>query len=217
MLWAGADPYSAGPENPDAESTPEDSGCSALAFAALYGHFEVFQQKQLRLDVNHPALRLVAQYSCSRKGMELLKLLFERGMEVNDQENGGCSILQNALERMSLNLRFDQSRYRIDGGLLDTPEAKEQIDVIEFLVKHGARWVPKDTSELNSTRRSLLKLVPRFTLAFFSIMATNKACTRHDIQSLLGTPTMKKHLRNQSHLVTKFIASFPDGHQRGEK
>lgn len=217
MLWAGADPYSVGPEEPDADPSDEDSGCSALAFAALYGHFEVFQQKQLKLNVEHPALRQVAQYSCSREGMDFLKLLFERGLKVNDQENGGSSLLQNALERMSWNLRFGQSGDCVGKGQLDTREAKEQIDVIELLVGYGARWVPNDADEINSARRSLLKLVPRFTLAFFSIMATNKACSRGDIQSLLGSATMKKHLGNQAHLVTKFIPSFPDDHQSGEK
>lgn len=119
-------------------------------------------------------------------------------------------------------LLFLPTLFGVDAFLLerfrcpvDTSEAGEQVEVIELLVQHGARWVPKDRGEINSARRSLLKLVPRYTLAFFSIMATNKACSRGVIQALLAAPTMKKHLGERTQLVTKFLSSFPEDHQPG--
>ena len=210
MLWAGADPYSLGSDDPKTELAEGDKGYSALAFAALHRHYEVFRLKQVHLDVNHPSMRVVALWSCDRKGMDLLKVLLEQGMKVNEQENGGCSLLQHALEHMSWNFQRDSWSHRDSTAGLDTAEAGEQVEVIELLVQHGAKWIPKDRGEINSARRSLLKLVPRYTLAFFSIMATNKACSRHTIQALVGTATVKRHLGNQVQLITKFSSSFPD-------
>jgi hypothetical protein len=214
MLWAGADPYSPGTEDPDRESPPEDQGCSALAFAALYKHYEVFRLKQVRLDAKHPSMRLVARWSCDREGMDLLKTLLEQGMEVNDQENGGCSLLQHTLEGMSWSIHSNPWGSHNPAGL-DTSRAWEKVEVIDLLVQHGARWVPKDRGEVNSARRSLLKLVPRYTVAFFSILATNKACSRAVMQSLLSTATMKKHMGKQAQLLAKFISSLPDEIHQG--
>jgi hypothetical protein len=215
MLWAGADPYSAGSDDPETELSEDEEGYSALAFAALHRHYEVFKLKQVHLDVRHPSMRVVALWSCGREGKDLLRILLERGMPPNDQENGGCSLLQHALERMSWNFRSDPWSSRGSAQRLDTSEAGEQVEIIELLVQHGARWVPKDRGEINSARRSLLKLVPKYTLAFFSIMARNRACSRDAIQALVTTAAMKKHLGERTSLVAKFIASFPDGTQPG--
>lgn len=215
MLWAGADPHAPGSEDPGSDLSPEEKGYSALALAALHRHYEVFRLKQVRLDVNHPSMRVAALWSCHREGMGLLKALLGRGLEVNDQENGGCSLLQHALERMSWDFRSNPWSSRASTGGLDTSEAGDQVEVIELLVQQGARWVPKDRGEINSARRSLLKLVPRYALAFFSIMATNRACSRGVMQALLGAPTMKKHLGERTQLVTKFLPSFPEDRQPG--
>lgn len=206
MLWAGADPYSEGPEYPSDETHEDEHGISALAFAALYRRFDVFKLKQLRVDLTQPSMRTVAMYCCSNEGLSLLNELLDRGMKVNYQENGGCSLIQHAIGHMSWNLRFSEGRSK---GKLDTQEAKEQISVIEVLVRRGAKWVPKDNNEINAARRSLLKLVPRFSLAFFSIMVENKACSRADIQALVGG-TMKKHLGSHSSLIERFMSSLPE-------
>jgi hypothetical protein len=208
MLWAGADPYASGAEIDDKDAE-RSHGITALELAALYKRYEIFGLKQIRLDPKHPAMQRVAYFACSSDGLELLKKLFELGVEVNDQDNGGSSLIGHLLDKMSWNFRGGlTSRLTPEG--LDTSEAHEGIELIEFLAQKGAKWAPKDKGEINSARRSLLKLVPRYALGFFSIMATHKACSKGVIQTLLGTASMKKHMRKQAQLISQFISFFPE-------
>lgn len=62
LLWAGADPYKPGAEHYDEELDNEDSGVSALAYAALYGHYESSSSRrsasiQKTRNARSPALR----------------------------------------------------------------------------------------------------------------------------------------------------------------
>jgi hypothetical protein len=68
MLWAGADPYAQGTEN-YAEERDHGGGISALAFAALYRHFEVFKLKQIRLDPHHPGMHQLLCWLCKSEGL----------------------------------------------------------------------------------------------------------------------------------------------------
>jgi hypothetical protein len=70
--------------------------------------------------------------------------------------------------------------------------------------------VPKDDRELNSTRRSLMKLVPKYTLDFVSIMATHQACSRRTVQNLLRTAGMKKHIEKHAGRIARLVASLPE-------
>jgi ankyrin repeat protein len=55
LLWAGANPFKPGTENPDEELDGDYDGLSALGFAALYGHFDVFELKAIHLLARHGA------------------------------------------------------------------------------------------------------------------------------------------------------------------
>jgi hypothetical protein len=68
------------------------------------------------------------------------------------------------------------------------------MKLIHLLVKHGAHWVPKDTSEINDVRKSLLKLIPDYTVEFVWLMAKYRACSQPVIMQLLRTPTITKHV-----------------------
>ena len=54
--------------------------------------------------------------------------------------------------------------------------------------------MPKDTSEINDARKSLLKLIPDYTVEFVWIMAKYQACSQPVIAQLLRTPTITKHM-----------------------
>jgi hypothetical protein len=55
-----------------------------LAYAALYGHFDIFHLKGVRLDVTKPAMRDVARYACKGEGLRLVEVLLEKGLNAND-------------------------------------------------------------------------------------------------------------------------------------
>jgi hypothetical protein len=51
--------------------------------------------------------------------------------------------------------------------------------------------MPKDRNGMNDVRRSLLRMTPDYVLEFIWVMSKSKACTRSDIEGLMGTPAMK--------------------------
>jgi hypothetical protein len=206
MLWAGADPYVPGTENPSEVRDPDDEGLSALGFAALYEHFEVFRLKQIRVDPDHPVAREIMRYVDTEGGVEVVRDLLEKGMNPNDQENGGCSAIQGLLSRMEfdfshLGRHFDSSR---DG--IDSHRSREKIRLIHLLAKHGGKWVPKDPGEINAARKSFLKLTPDYSVEFVWIMAKYKACSRQVIDQLLRTPTMKRHTTRHSQRINELAS-----------
>jgi len=209
MLWAGADPYSPGPESPNAKTCPENEGYSALALAALHRHYEVFQLKKVKIDPHHPTMQVVALWSCHRQGMDLLMKLLGLGMPVNDQDNGGCSLLRYVLQTISWSARRALWGGQREEGGVDSYETRGKMEVAELLVRHGARWVPRNDGEVNDARRSLLKLVPKYTLDFVTLMAKHRACARERLEQLLRTGTIKSHIAKYDRRIRNLVASMP--------
>ncbi len=192
LLWAGADPYAPGCDDYQAAFDDEDGGLSALGYAALWRHFEVFRIKKIRLDPKHPVAQELMRYIGCEEGFEILRELLEKGMDPNDQETGGCSAIAGLLNRMAFDASLRHRDYFSREG--DSQGCREKIKLIHLLAKHGARWVPKDTSEINDVRKSLLKLIPDYTVEFVWIMAKYQAGSQPVITQLLHTPTITKHV-----------------------
>lgn len=204
LLWAGADPYKPGAGSCEEELDREDSGLSAIGYAALYRHYDVFKLKKIRLDPNHPAMRHVLLYAEGEEGFEIVQELIKNGLNPNDQENGGCSILKHLFFSLDWALRLHSWETRSDGKV-DGEYNREKLKAIHLFVRHGARWVPLDKKEISSARRSLLKLTPEYTAEIVWIMSKYRACTKDVIKALLGTPTMKSHIRAQAGRINELI------------
>lgn len=205
LLWAGADPYAPGSDNYQAELDDEDNGLSALGYAVLWEHFEVFRIKKIRLDPTHPVTREVMRYIGCEKGVEVLRSLLENGMDPNDQESGGCAAIPSLLNRMAFDASLRRRDFFVDRAG-DCCRCREKIKLIHLLAKHGAHWVPKDTSEINDVRKSLLKLIPDYTVEFVWIMAKYQACSQLVIMQLLRTPTITKHMAPFSDRLAELTA-----------
>ena len=70
----------------------------------------------------------------------------------------------------------------------DNEKSSEKIKMIHMLTKHGAKWLPKDHSEIGDARRSLLKMRPDYTVEFLWIMSKYDACKHEDIDELITYP-----------------------------
>jgi hypothetical protein len=213
MLWAGADPLKRGSENyaDEQDDENEECGLSALGFAALYNHFEVFSLKSVRLNPAEKAVQELVSYLCDGEGHAILVKLLEKGLNPNDQENGGCSAIPRCIQRMTWDFRSRVYGFERNRKFIDTEDARDNLKAIHLLAKHGARWHPKEPSELNDTRRSFLKMEPDYTVEFVWIMSKYKACEFAFAQDLVRTPAIKGHLRAHqgriSELLAKWIAS----------
>lgn len=208
MLWGGADPNSPGVTDPGEERDIDDEGLTAVGWAALYGHYDVLKLKKIKLSPNGRAAHEVLKYSCDGRGLEFVEKLLLKGIDPNDQEDGGCSIIQKLLEQMSWNFSAYRWSWNREQKHIDTDESREKIKALHLLVKHGARWIPRDRYEMNAARRSLLKLTPDYTIEFVWIMAKFHACAEESIQTLLRTPTIKSHISGHRERVGELLASW---------
>lgn len=167
-----------------------DEGLSALGFAVLYEHFDILKLKQVKLDPNHPRIRDVLKYADRGEGFDLLKPLLEKGLNPNDQGNGGCSIVQRLLCGLDVDFSSYSWHQRNGRVKIDTTRARDKIKAIHLLAKHGARWVPTEKNDIKHARRSLLKLTPDYTIEFAWIMSKYASCSKECIQELIATPSM---------------------------
>jgi hypothetical protein len=91
---------------------------------------------------------------------------------------------------------------------IDTSDTRERLKTIHLLAKHSGKWVPEEKYAINSARRALLRLRPDYTVEFVWIMSKYQATTLEYIQSLLGTPTMKKHIAAYRPRIQEFLAAW---------
>ena len=138
----------------------------------------------------------------------------QEGFNPGDSEDKESSQIQSLLEGMnwSFNLDFYFPRRRQEKDI-DSYESREKIKMIHLLARHGARWIPEDQRDINSARRSLLKMRPDYTMEFIRIMSGYNICERETIEGLINTPAMctllSKHLRRVNKLMEAFQAPTP--------
>lgn len=207
MLWAGADPYAAGPELDEVEIDPEEEMLCALEYAALYDHYEIFKLKQIKLNPEHPKAAELLEYACYSKNANLLKMLLENGFDPSAREDGGTLLIQRCLRTMTD--LWDRGPYGL-GPLrnLDTEKAREKMKMIHLLAKHGAKWIPDEKATIKDARQPLLKMMPDYTVEFIWIMSEYKASKRAHIEDLIRTPSIKtvvfEHKSRIKDLLDKF-------------
>ncbi len=212
MLWAGADPFTPGVDRPEEEVDEDDERWSAVGLAALLGHYEILSLKPIRSKLPGPNPAEFVRHLTRGKGVDVLKHLLEKGLDPNDQADGGCSAIGPCLESMSWDYVPNSSGGFLDGNRgarkADTARTRDHLRAIHLLVSHGAEWKPADKKEIESARRSLLKLVPDYTVEFVWIMAKHRACTLESVQELLRTPTIKAHTAGHRERLQEMLASW---------
>ena len=208
LLWAGADPLARGEAEPGTVPSEEDHGISALAFAALYHHFEIFSMKKIKLQIDHPAMQDVLNYCCEGEGLPIVERLLAKGMNPNNQENGGCAAIQQLLDRLEWCSWSVYGWERRANGI-DCSKSRDHLKAIHLLAKYGGKWRPVDSRQLNAARRSLLRMTPDYTIEFVWIMSKFQASSRSDIEALVRTPTMKRHLAPRSGRLAELLSGLP--------
>jgi hypothetical protein len=202
MLWAGADPYATGADEPERQYE-EDGDHNALELAALYGHFDVFRMKAIRLNPTHERARDLIRMACHGESADLLKRLLELGYPVNDQTNGRSSHVEGLLSGMAWWTPSRRER-------IDTPKTRERLKMLHILVRYGGRWIPEDASSINHVRRSLLGVTADYTAEVVWIMAKYSGCARATVAALLRTPVMQAHVMDHYRRVNQLVERLPE-------
>jgi hypothetical protein len=211
MLWAGADPYAKGPDSWHEDPDPEYDQ-NALELAAEYEHFDVFNLKKIRIDPENPDLKGILIGACRAKKSDFLQKLLKKGFKPGEYENSGTPLIQALLTSMSWYFDFNRwdiwSTDRTSNRNIDNEASLEKIKMIHMLAKHGAKWLPKDRSEIGDARRSLLKLKPDYTVEFIWIMSKYNAGKREDIEELIRTPSIRSLIYQHMARVNEFLTKF---------
>lgn len=77
-----------------------------------------------------------------------------------------------------------------------------------MLAKSGAKWMPQDRYTNNDARRSLLKMMPDYTVEFIRIMTKYNASTRENLEQLMRTPAIRTLVSAHLNRINKLIASM---------
>lgn len=205
LLWAGADPYSKGPDSPH-DDDPE-SFSSALELAAFYGHFEVFKLKKIRLEPKQSIAEDLLRNACFSKKPEILKMLLDNGFSPRKLRDCGSSLIRLLIYSMSWD--FDPFSYTRHEKDIDSYKSRDVVKMMHMLVRNGARWAPEDSSEINSARRSFLKMKADYVMEFIWLMSEYKACTRNDIETLIKTVSMRSLLSNHFNRYDEMLNALP--------
>lgn len=206
MLWAGADPYEPGPNDSSDTLSEDQEGISAVEYAAIYNHHDVFKLKPIRSKPAHPGLSGCVYSLGDEDGFDILKDFLARGLNPNDEE-GKCSAIQSWLSGLDWVIpswRWDEKPQKRD---IDTEHARQNLKAIHLVAMHGGKWGP-DEYDIKSARRSLLKMSPDYAAEFVWIMSKYKACRHDDIVALLNSPSMKRHISTHRERIDGLVASL---------
>jgi hypothetical protein len=206
MLWAGADPYAKGAAS-CYEDTDRYGTISALTLAAIHDQFEVFRIKKILARPDHPGLRDCIYFLSDGEGFDILADLLKRGLNPNDEERGGCSAIHSWLSGMDLRLDRWSWDSRPKRDKIDSDYARQRMRAIHLVARHGGRWTPSEDG-IKSARRTLLKMIPDYTVEFVWIIAKYKAGRQEDVTALLNSPSMRTHIAANRPRVDELLSSL---------
>ncbi len=164
--------------------------------------------KQIRSNLNDSRAVPFSRYLCNGHGISVLKRLLEKGLDPNDQDNGGASAIQDCLVSMGCAYQYDCWNREPLRKHIDAEESRDRIKAIHLLAKHGARWIPQEKTEISQARRSLLKLTPDHTFEFVWITSKYRACDQEAIHRLLSTPSIKRQVNRLHGRLREILSNW---------
>jgi hypothetical protein len=164
------------------------------------------------LDPTIPDLKGLLLEACRAKKSDFFETLLAKGFNPAEYEKSGSSLIQVLLTSMSWYFYFNAwDTWRSDRNTkrnLDGDYSREKIKMIHLLAKHGAKWFPKDRSEISDARRSLLKMKPDYTVEFIWIMSKYNACRHEDIEELIRTPSIRSLISQHRSRIDEMMEAF---------
>jgi len=184
-------------------------GLSALGFAALYNHHDVFGLKPIRSKLGDPRAAKVMAYLTEGPGLEILQRMLEAGVPPNEGPEGGCAALHGCIGRMTWEFGTHPHDWQFRlGGKLDTDRSRDCMKAIHLLAKHGARWAPADERSVRDARRSFLKMIPDYLLEFVWVMSKYRACRKETVVLLVGAPSIRTHLGERAGRLKELLDAW---------
>lgn len=178
LLWAKVNPRL---EVPDPEISEDIA--SPLTDMVRYGDIESIKKVGLDRQVDDPT-RLLHQYFSNPKPA-VIGMLLGMGARIND----------STLETSPVQMLFEQWSWKYlgyGGGRSATRQAA--VDCLLLLAARGAKWDPRDKSEIRMRRRSILDLPAHEARSGLKQLIEAGLFPDDVLQELLKTPAIKKHV-----------------------
>jgi hypothetical protein len=146
--------------------------------------------------------------ACLRMNRAKMLHIFSRsGWPINDQADGGSSVLHRCLRKLGLGGYFHM--------LPATAEAEEAWSLAKELVRRGARWVP-DRSMLRDVRYYLRFADRRRAVELARLLVEDKGASRETVAALFGTPMIRRWLGSDDTEQIDKIIGIVKRHRRAE-
>lgn len=206
MLWAGADPWSVGPDDaPDNGSYLRELDepkyhCSAVEHALVNKRLSILTLKNFLTgpDPTRPRSMKMMCKGWMLRDYTLIKLLLDRGHAPTQCKDKCSSLISGLLFEIGLLSQYDSLG------------AQELLSAIRLLLTKGARWSPKKADETKHARRSLLNKAPKHTIEFIEMIHEHKAARRRDVEELIAPRAMQMLIQKRSRKTFTLVAELPD-------
>ena len=209
MLWAGANPRSKGRRLYDRDD-PEFTS-SAIEEACYAGHVGVLKKFKLSAETDDLAELLNCASALTRG--DALGFLLGLGANPNDRPNGGSTSLYQCIVRMDWE-NFTPQWYRDPKKKKDRYDVRRSLECAEKLVRHGARLLFDDDSEVRSVARTLSQCDNRVIIDVFKLLTENGSASTEALNALMSRPALRARLEPEHRKLARLSLKLPDNGQR---
>lgn len=195
LLWAGADPYVGGQSDPEYSYVGDDDAC-AIEYAIIYGHLDILRMKKMPHDPRRPKAFMCLESACGSKSASYAACLLKFGYPVNDRADGTSSLVASIYSRVPTyftHIPPKDGHGWIINSHTDSSAVAEKTQILELILKHGARWQPVDKKEYQGMRKAMNQMGAGSTLDFVRLMVKHKACERAALEELFRPESLRVH------------------------
>lgn len=219
LLWAGADPWARGPyqvddkgDEQDGAEEEEEGDANAVELAMYVGNIEILTHKKMLCppDESRPDTLNLLERACSTSpNSTVVSWLLERGHSPKLLADRGTQAISSLLGSMSWDFSFNRTQGFLAANI-DSEQSRDRLKMIHLLVAHGGMWLPSTPRAIADSRKCLLKMTPDYALEFIWLVHEYRAARRRDVQELIRTPSMVRHLKAERPRVTRLVAGIPE-------
>jgi len=210
LLWAGADPYVAGPWDVG-EEDKNTYHITAMEHALWHGWGQFFEIGNLKLTPRRKTALQIFEEACTSDCGSAFEKLTDAGFADNRTFPQMTGIINAIILRMATGAAFlshlDVRDSLPRGAKIDTAFSHACMLRIKRLFEHGWEWNPS-MEDLKSVRRDFIKLKPRYLIDFLKLVRDRKTASHEIVNELVRTPTVQNHIKPERFNCHKFLASI---------
>lgn len=207
LLWAGADPYVAGPWDVG-EEEKNTYHLTAMEHALWYGWGQFFEIGNLKLTPRRKTALQIFNDACTNDCGNAFEKLIDAGFADRRTVPQMTNIINDIIRQMAIGAAFLSHAGFNDsfsrGAKVDTHFSRECLRRIKTLFERGWVWQPA-MEDIISARRDFIKLKPNYLIDFLKLVRERKTASHETLNELTRTSTIQNHIRPMRFNLEKFL------------